>query len=740
MSEYLVQRLQCSTPAETKGSTALFYTPQLYFSYDPYDFYGESGGDYNLENSMALSGRRIWDQKLSTKNLKALMTQLRKFGFSEEANYLNTIHLIDNMKGRPADTWDQPPTGPDSIGLLQVIKDLQQKITTTKNDWLRNRYAFTVLKAQAFAHRYADLITAYPQYKALFSSSSILADLSQSLYAGAFYHNKDRARSYHEFSQLLTERPRLAFRAVKNIRVYNMVFDPAALRHCKNDAEKANLYAMNCLKPYTDIPGNLRQIVQYNPNHPHLQLIVSRMINKYEEYVHQDQTPQEERWEMGDSTAYYQSPARLDSILQLTKGLATLKQNEQESFYALATAYLYYLKGDFLAAKAWTKQAYPSKDVYLERQRKILETLLMLNPSQSTANMDEWVLLNKIKSIGKMAYGRDVHVMQTVGDLLSRHYRTQPDKQFFSRSLAAISTQYNWENDQPKPAFECGGFEQQLYLDTMSTDKLKTAVLFIEAKSKSKSDSLLIQLSGLTPDELHLAYARRLMLDYRWEEAQIYFQKISKQYRDNRLNGVNALYGYGEKLSSFSAPKLWLKSDRTSKIADFDVYLSKIIGYKKAVDGGTTDPLVHYNLSLAILNVSYWGEAWILSKSKRSSAEDPKEMIPVVDVANYYQCDRAYQLAATGRNKVKNNPELYGKFTYLLALLDKYRFQTTYLLQRPSNYWAMDEQQEAAFEAKMSGLQAEKYSGYALDFVKNIDNSAYQKMVIEACDDLRKLK
>ena len=121
----------------------------------------------------------------------------------------------------------------------------------------------------------------------------------------------------------------------------------------------------------------------------------------------------------------------------------------------------------------------------------------------------------------------------------------------------------------------------------MSTEKLKTAVLFIEAKSKSKSDSLLIQLSGLTSDELHLAYARRLMLDYRWEEAQSQFQKVSKKYRMDRLNGVNSTYGYGEKLSSFAAPKLWLKADRTSKIVDFDAYLAVLLKNKKAVDAAT---------------------------------------------------------------------------------------------------------------------------------------------------------
>ena len=219
-----------------RGSDALFYTPQLYYSYDAYDFTGAGGGDYNLDSIIVDEWRAHLGPKISVKTIQtglfeqpqSLITQLKKSGFTEEANYVTTIHLVDQLKSRSAARWDEAPIPADSVGLLKVIAALQQKLTSTKIEWLKARYAYTVLKAQAFAHNYSELIANYAQYKSLFSSNTILSDMAQSLYAGAFYQNNNKGRAFYEFSQLLTERPRLATRAVRNIRIYNMVFDPSA--------------------------------------------------------------------------------------------------------------------------------------------------------------------------------------------------------------------------------------------------------------------------------------------------------------------------------------------------------------------------------------------------------------------------------------------------------------------------------------------------------------------------------
>ena len=76
------------------------------------------------------------------------------------------------------------------------------------------------------------------------------------------------------------------------------------------------------------------------------------------------------------------------------------------------------------------------------------------------------------------------------------------------------------------PLYIIGGFERQMYLDTLTTNLLGNVVRFIEKEDKNPLDTTLIGLANISPDEIYLAYGRRLMLDHRFEDALIVYKKI----------------------------------------------------------------------------------------------------------------------------------------------------------------------------------------------------------------------
>jgi len=274
---------------------------------------------------------------------------------------------------------------------------------------------------------------------------------------------------------------------------------------------------------------------------------------------------------------------------------------------------------------------------------------------------------------------------------------------FFAQSLSKISGTY----EENGVAYIIGGFERQMYLDTLTTNLLGNVVGYIEKEDKNPLDTSLIGLANITPDEIYLAYGRRLMLDHRFEDALNVYKKIKPDFMKNLVDQVQFNRG----------PELYLKSWKYEKITDYLAYIEDIVRYKNTTITNPKDSEAWYKLGEAMMNISYHGKAWILSKSARSSAEMEYE----ADYQNYYSNLSAIECFAT-----KN---LGAKISYLGAMAERNKFWAQYYKNQPNDYEKRD-----AYHQTQMGIFNSKFMSFFKLLKSKFNNSEYEKMILKECE------
>ncbi len=722
------------------GTQPYFYTPQFLFSYDIYDYYTDLSSTH-LSDSLntdawyqELEGkvdRNVLKTGLYEKN-SALAKRLHQLKYLDVLQYLILVQRIDSLKAKPSSSWDTNDAAPaDVIGLENTVSELEKLKLQSKKNWLNDRCLYAQLKALRFAGKNSEAIQLFEKGERKLLSG-LIPDMTRSLYAGAFYHNREVARSYYEFSKLLAS-PSIGNQVPFNIRVYDMPFGNDVLKYCKNDKEKADVHTIAALQPRQNLVMLTRKVFEYAPEHPYLPLLVSRMINKHEEFQAISKEKNKEWWSSEDSLAHIIPNGELDSILQVTFDIAKVKNLTKEPFYAYAMSHLYYTSHNFPMAKLWTSIA-TVRDKHEIRQKYTQEVLNFLALPKAE---DEVVILNKINWLSKMNYGRDVFVMQTISEGLSKYYSQDNVKSFYASSLKAISLEANWDTNETW--YEFGGNERQIFLDSLTTDQLKPVVNHRENGNIKGIDSLLVAISNISKDELYLTYARRLMTDGKWKDAKIYFQKMDHAYLTNRLKGLNKRYQTDE-LISYSSPKLWLKSQVKTPIKDHLKYLDDIIIAEENLTKKPQEATLWYNFALHQLNLTYWGNAWIFAKSKWSTIEEPKACLPKSDISTYYNCAHVVESLDNAIKYCGDDHELQAKIIYLRALIEKYQafVATDKLYVNP--YWTLSEEDQKAIEIKAKSLVNANYSTYIPYFKEKMADSKYKRMVIEECAEIRNYK
>lgn len=123
--------------------------------------------------------------------------------------------------------------------------------------------------------------------------------------------------------------------------VYSIPYSEVVLEYCKNDDEKANVYALAAILPHGNGLGMMEKIYAYKPEHDMLQLIATREINKNEELYYQVKLEDDEYSSSSNSLKN-----KYSGIIGVFNKVITDKKTDSLDFWYLAAAYLYSLSDD----------------------------------------------------------------------------------------------------------------------------------------------------------------------------------------------------------------------------------------------------------------------------------------------------------------------------------------------------------------------------------------------------------
>ncbi|HUP10713.1 MAG TPA: hypothetical protein VM187_00830, partial [Niastella sp.] len=386
---------------------------------------------FNLEKSQPLV---VPDSVKNNGMTKFFMT-------GKDLEALGYIMYAKQVEPNVTGNWSEwEPIERDSAKMAKLIKNGQQLHTVAKNNAIKLRLAYQVLRLAHYSKRYTECLQWYDELVKPNTTPGILQDLCLGLKAGSLMRTDKKEEAAYIFSQLFSKN---AYKRVSNYMSFDWCvkrFDENSrqlcLAHCKNNEEKANMLGLFLLGSNVQELPALREIYQLSPKATLLEILTLREMHKLEENYF---TPALQ-FEQGKKQASinYNTINRTDttflkwqnetkSFSAFCQQVASSKSTANKGFYALAAAHAALIGADYATSRKLLDDAKKlSLSAKLQDQWAMSNLLLTINTKETIDAAFEDQLLPSIQWLEKKAatdeeYGK--FYRRLFADLITTKYQ-----------------------------------------------------------------------------------------------------------------------------------------------------------------------------------------------------------------------------------------------------------------------------------------------------------------------------
>ncbi len=253
-----------------------------------------------------------------------------------------------------------------------LISQIENKFQTTSDPFLRNRYWFQTIKAYFYSDLKIEAIPFFEKTKINIPKNTLYYR-ALSYIAGIEYKAKNYARSNYLNSIVFDQCPVLRQPAVYDFHPQSEADWNESLKLAQTNDEKAALWAL--LGYYKDETRAIEEIFKLNPKNPHLDYLLTRLVNKEEENV---------SGIISESIAKYKSDLKEKlnkDALYLVNKIAISGQTAKPYLWNMSAGYLQTLNGEYSLARNYfdkTEEQMPG-DGIIKDQLRVLRFVNMLS-------------------------------------------------------------------------------------------------------------------------------------------------------------------------------------------------------------------------------------------------------------------------------------------------------------------------------------------------------------------------
>ncbi|WP_276479936.1 hypothetical protein [Paraflavitalea pollutisoli] len=520
--------------------------------------------------------------------------------------------------------WE--PIERDTAKMGKLIKNGQQLYAVAKNNAIKLRFAYQIVRLAHYSKRYTDCIRWYDELVQTNSTPSILHDLSLGLKAGALMRLGKNNEAAVLFSQLFSKSE------VKRVSNY-MSFDwsvkrfdeqnrNACLALCKTNEDKANLLGLFALGSPQREMATLKKIAQLSPNAAMLPILTIREVNKVEENYF---TPALEfnkgkasvslnynTIDKNDTTynAYRNEAKELAAFCQQTAGN---KAVTDKGIYLLAAAHTSLISGDYAAARKQLDEAKKQSLTTAQQDQWAMSNLLLtINAKETIDAAFEKQILPSIqwlekKSADDAEYGQ--FYRRLFSDILSTKYRKTSN----AKDVLCIGVA-DWANNQfVKDGW---GYYSSPHAITMlryemTAQQVEGLIALIESKKLTDFEQYLVKHNSFSKDDVNDVAGTTWLRQFDFATAEKWFTKVSPDYYKKEVY-TTYLAGnpFADLIDDTHAPT---KQDTVTytKLS----FSRKMRQLEQEVTTGNNlekQAKAYYEMAKGLYQMSYWGNSWML--------------------------------------------------------------------------------------------------------------------------------
>ncbi len=308
--------------------------------------------------------------------------------------YLLLALEMEALANRPTDTWGyqgQEKLSPEAAA--DLIQRLKEALEREKFPFLKNRYAFQLLKAYRYTGQAQEAIQFYKKYFAPLKQKDLISYWAMDHYAGLLLQTGANGEGYYHFLKVFEQAPSRRHSAYYSFNISTEEDWAATYKQCQNPKEKALMHFIRGTRQEVLGLEDMRSIFGLMGNHEWLRIVMAREINKLESnnlsyYGQQPIAQLMQRVDQGQSLL--KNEEYEDYAGQLLRFATTAYYNNRDdSFWALAKGYLELLLGRLPTAQITLEQAGALDGPHQRIQGELLLAIQLMGQEETLSKEQE---------------------------------------------------------------------------------------------------------------------------------------------------------------------------------------------------------------------------------------------------------------------------------------------------------------------------------------------------------------
>jgi hypothetical protein len=358
--------------------------------------------------------------------------------------FMHLAKEIENASTSPEYGWGDEESAKPTVVSSQTALRAEQLYAGAKDEFLKNRYWFQAMKANFYSANKQNAAVFFEKTKNNVPKNTLYYR-AMAYVAGVAYKQKQYATSNYLYSVVFENCPALRLVATFAFHPQEEADFQSSLALAKNVDEKAAVWAL--FGYYADELRAIREIYQLNPKSPHLEYLLTRLINKEEERMNSvDYSADEAQYKDLDAKVQPQ-------VLELVARLAKEGKTSKPYLWNLAAGYLSIFNGDHAQATQLfnkVEKEAPTSDLATDQLRifRLMNTLHGIKRMDAAAESKLLTELTWLYAPGERATLRYNHASNWSKRYIAKLYRSQGNvamSEAFYRSRTYYRTASNLE-------------------------------------------------------------------------------------------------------------------------------------------------------------------------------------------------------------------------------------------------------------------------------------------------------
>lgn len=508
------------------------------------------------------------------------------------AQYLEAAYACQPFNNVPSD-WGQ-----ERLRIVpehRLITDLRVGVAAEGPDYLKERYAFQLVRLLHYGGYYGEAVEVYEELaEVLPDRGSLIGWWMRSQYAGALHGLERLPEAAYHFSRVFEECPSLRVQAWISFDVPDEATWQATVDLCRDEREVANLYFMRAITPDAVAVEEMENIQAVFPGSDKVDLLLIREVNKLEEellgYPYGDRNREVPAGKQEQVSA-------LHGLVRRT--LATGRMHQPE-LWRMADAYLDFFEGQpgMALNKLGTMKASGGNS---GRQARMLDACI------------------ELARMGEVDLARMDALHEKVEALLPELPTTAMERLKMFRD-DRFATLYAGNEQDFMAMLAAGQVDDLIY--RLDPDLVAEALAFWDKEGKGSYETVLAKRlrDRYSREELAEMHGTYLFAQGRLEEAKQAFERLSPSYRGQSRTFSISPDPFASRMKDLLCESMDDANCRVNKFDKLSLVKTMLSLERKAVAEPDKAAQYYHLLGNAWFNTSYYGYCWAARDYFRSSS------------------------------------------------------------------------------------------------------------------------